>query len=333
MTTAGEAVGLGRTLGARWVVLGSFQSAGPRLRITAQCVAAESGNVLVTCRLDGGLDEIFALQDRIVAAVVDALGPGLPSPPAPLVERPEARIVAAYEAYAKGRQAFRQFGPAAFDDAERWFRLALETDPAYALAYSGLGSLYAFRYIAGTRRDDLGAAVTHLERALELDPDLGEARTWLCYSYTRQHRYAEAEVAGLRAAEISPDTFYAHYMLAAARHLGALHERRPTDVRRAVDPYLAALQAEPTGQPGYLGLGWLYAMDGQYGPARTLIDCALGIERSGATRDLKFVGARTLQAGLHLRAGEPGAARRLLDEAIQLYPRTDHVYSASFTPR
>lgn len=331
VTTAGEAVGLGRALGVRWVVLGSFQSAGPRLRITAECVAAESGEVLVTCRLDGGLDEIFALQDRIVAAVVDGLGAGLPNPPLPRVERPEARIVAAYEAYAKGRQAFRQFGPAAFDDAERWFRLALETDPTYALAYSGLGSLFAFRYIAGTRREDLEAAVTHLERALELDPDLGEARMWLCYSYTRLHRYAEAEEAGLRASEISPDNFYAHYMLAVARHLGALHERRPAEVERAVEPYLAALRAEPTAQAGYLGLGWLYTLDGQYPPARTLIDCALRIERSGATRDVKFVGARTLRAALHLRDGESDEARRVLAEAVQLYPHTDHVYSASFT--
>ena len=331
VTTAGEAALLGRGLGARWVVLGNFQCAGPRLRVTAQCVAAESGDVLVTCRLDGGLDEIFAFQDRIVATVVDALGTGLSNPPPPRIERPEARIVAAYEAYAKGRQAFRQFGPAAFDDAERWFRLALETDPAYALAYSGLGSLFAFRYITGTRREDLEAAVTHLERALELDPDLGEARMWLCYSYTRLHRYAEAEEAGLRASEISPDNFYAHYMLAVARHLGALHERRPADVQRAVEPYLGALNAEPTGQAGYLGLGWLYTVDGQYPPARTLIDCALRIERSGATRDVKFVGARTLRAALHLRDGEADESRRLLTEAVQLYPRVDHVYSVSFT--
>jgi tetratricopeptide (TPR) repeat protein len=145
------------------------------------------------------------------------------------------------------------------------------------------------------------------------------------------HRYAEAEEAGLRASEISPDNFHAHYMLAVARHLGALHERRPADVRRAVDPYLGAIEAEPTGQPGYLGLGWLYVVDGQYAPARALIDCALRIERSGATREVKFVGARTLRAGLHLRDGEPDESRRLLAEAVELYPRTDHVYSASFT--
>ncbi|HEX9054988.1 MAG TPA: tetratricopeptide repeat protein, partial [Gemmatimonadales bacterium] len=335
--TAADAALVGRAVGARWVVLGSFQSAGPNLRITAQCVAAESGEVLVASRFDGTLDEIFALQDRVVAAIVERLAtevsgvrvPRTERPERP--ERPERRVVAAYEAYARGRQAFRTFGPAAFDEAERWFRLALDTDPTYSLAYSGLGSLFAFRYITGTRREDLDAAVTHLERAIELDPDLGEARMWLCYAYSRLHRYAEAEAAGLRAAELAPDNFHAHYMLAIAHHIGALHERRPRDLGRAVEPYLRAIAAEPTGQPAYLGLGWLYALDGQYEPARALIDCALSIERSGVTREVKFVGARTLRAALHLRDREPEAARRLLTEAVELYPRIDHVYSASFT--
>ena len=329
--TAEDAALVGRAVGARWVVLGSFQSAGANLRVTAQCVAAESGELLVASRFDGTLDEIFALQDRVVAAIVQRLATEVSGVQVPRTERPERRVVAAYEAYAKGRQAFRTFGPAAFDEAERWFRLALDTDPTYALAYSGLGSLFAFRYITGTRPEDLDAAVDHLERAIELDPDLGEARMWLCYAYSRRHRYAEAEAAGLRAAELAPDNFHAHYMLAIAHHIGALHERRPQDLGRAVEPYLRAIAAEPTGQPAYLGLGWLYALDGQYEPARALVDCALAIERSGVTREVKFVGARTLRAALHLRDREPEAARRLLAEAVEMYPRIDHVYAVSFT--
>ena len=332
--TAEDAALVGRAVGARWVVLGSFQSAGPRLRITTQCVAADSGELLAANRFDGTLDDIFALQDQVATAVVERLSAEISGVRVPRVERPgraERRVVAAYEAYAKGRQTFRTFGPAAFDEAERWFRRALEADPAYALAYSGLGSLFAFRYITATRREDLDAAVTHLERAIELDPDLGEARMWLCYAYSRLHRYAEAEAAGLRAAELAPDNFHAHYMLAIAHHIGALDERRPADLGRAVEPYLRAIAAEPTGQPAYLGLGWLYALNGQYEPARALIDCALAIERSGVTREVKFVGARTLRAALHLRDREPEAARRLLAEAVELYPRIDHVYSASFT--
>ncbi len=329
--TPDDAAGVGRAVAARWVVLGGYQSVGSKLVITTQCVSATDGRVLAARRFEGGLEEVFAIQDRVAAAVVESLSGDLPTVEVPRPPRPVARVLAAYEAYAKGRQAFRQFGPAAFDEAERWYRQALEADSTYALAYSGLGALYAFRYIVKTRREDLDAAVTHLERALELDPDLGEARTWQCYAYTRLHRYREAELAGLRASELAPDTFYAHYMLAVARHLGALDERRPRDVGSAVGPYLRGVLAEPTAEPGYLGLGWLFAVAGQYAPAKMLIDCALRIERSGVTRDFKFVGARTLRAGLHLRDHEPAESRRLLLEATELYPGIDHVYSASFT--
>ena len=49
-----------------------------------------------------------------------------------------------------------------------------------------------------------------------------------------------------RAEALAPDNFYAHYMLAVARHLGALDERRPSDLAMAVDPYVRGLHAEPT---------------------------------------------------------------------------------------
>ena len=61
-----EGRGAGPASGVRWVVSGGYQRLGERLRITARLVAADSGAVVRSVRLDGALDEIFALQDRIV---------------------------------------------------------------------------------------------------------------------------------------------------------------------------------------------------------------------------------------------------------------------------
>ena len=58
---------LGRSLGVGWIVAGGFQRVGNQLRITARVVEVESGAVSRTVKVDGGLDELFALQDRIVA--------------------------------------------------------------------------------------------------------------------------------------------------------------------------------------------------------------------------------------------------------------------------
>ena len=61
-----ESRGAGAASGVRWVVSGGYQRLGERLRITARLVEADSGAVVRSVRLDGALDEIFALQDRIV---------------------------------------------------------------------------------------------------------------------------------------------------------------------------------------------------------------------------------------------------------------------------
>ena len=85
-----EARELGRLLGVSWIVTGGFQRVGDQLRITARIVQIETGAVSETAKVDGKLDELFALQDRIVAE----LGPGfelLASEPAPRVAAAEPR--------------------------------------------------------------------------------------------------------------------------------------------------------------------------------------------------------------------------------------------------
>ena len=69
-----SAVRLGRALGAGWVVTGGYQRVGQRLRVTARLVDARTGLVAETTTADGSVDEIFALQDRIVAGLMPTTG-------------------------------------------------------------------------------------------------------------------------------------------------------------------------------------------------------------------------------------------------------------------
>ncbi len=69
----GELLGAGRRLGAQWVVAGGYQRVGDRLRITARLVHVETGEVRDSTRVDGSLADLFEAQDRIVAALADAL--------------------------------------------------------------------------------------------------------------------------------------------------------------------------------------------------------------------------------------------------------------------
>ena len=320
-----------RAVGSRSVVWGGYQVAAGRVRIIPQVLSADTGEAAPAEKVDGPIEEIFTLQDRVVTSLLGMMGIEVGSGELARIRRPETHALPAYEAYAKGRQLMRGFGPAAFARADACFREAVAADPGYALAYSGIGSLHAFRYIAATRQADLDAAVEHLERARALDPELAEPHQWLCYAYARLGRYEDAELSGQRARELAPDSTHAHYMLAASRHMRIMTVGRRDLGDQTAQAYAAAIETEPTGQTAYMGLGWLYLVDGQYEPARLLLDCAVEVERERLSREMQFVGALPLRAALHLREGQHRPAVELLREAVERYPGTDHVYAWTFT--
>ena len=329
--TAADAVEVGRALNTRRVVWGSVQVSGPRVRITTQILAADTGAPLATEKTDGALEEIFTLQDQVVSRVLGALELELSSGERARLDRPDTEVLGAYASYARGRQLFRGFGPAAFDEAERCFRDAIAADPAYALAYSGLGSLHAFRYIARTRREDLLEAVTLLERALELDAELAEPYEWLTYAYMRLGRFDEAEAAGVRATTLAPDSSQAFYMLGGARHIRAMMSGELDSLPGAVSAYAWAIRLEASNQHAHMGLGWLHAVSGRYQPAAKLLDAAVEMEAAGGARLHRFAGALTLRGLLHVYAGELVPGRALLGRAVEAYPEVDHVYAHAFT--
>jgi serine/threonine-protein kinase len=319
----------GRSLGARWVVWGAFQKAGSRIRLTPQFGDTESGTVIGAEKIDGAMDDIFALQDRIVTSLAEVLRIRLTSDEVAEIERPETTDRTAYEYYAKGQRAFQLFGRESATVAGDCFRKALELDPNYALAHAGLGSLLMPRYIAYGKREDLDAAATALRRAIELDPAYGEPWALLAYMYTRQHRYADAIAAGREAIEREPAHHHGWYQLAVALTVRALETGVPRDLVDAVPPLLRARALNPRWHPTQTVLGALYLIRGQYGHAVTVMDEAVAIESARA--GFVFLGSFVQRAAVHLNSGEPKLAHPLLQRAIATYPSMDHVYAEAMT--
>jgi tetratricopeptide (TPR) repeat protein len=164
---------VGRELGARWVLTGSFQRAGDAVRVTAQLVDVATAHAERTIKVDGGMQEIFALQDRLVRDLAGLLRAVIrPTGAATL----ETGVVGAYEAFSKGVLNLRAESYESLDRAVMLFERAVELDPGYARAHLELGVAYATKadYLA---RGELRAhAVTSLRRALELQPD--SVRAW-----------------------------------------------------------------------------------------------------------------------------------------------------------
>jgi serine/threonine-protein kinase len=317
--------GLGRSAGARWVVWGGFQKSGTRIRLTPQFSDVETGETQGVEKIDGTLDEIFELQDRIVTRLAELLRIELTADEAAQIARPETARVSAYELYARGKQAFQLFGRESARAASDYFREAIAIDPSYALAWAGLGSLLMPKYIATGDPAVLDEGVEALQRAMQLDPGLGEPYAFLAYMYTQQHRYDEAIAAARASLERDPGAFLGWYLLGVPFLARGLTHGTLEDLARAILPLLRCRAINPSYHAAQMVAGWIYMLRGQYSHAAALIDEAVDLERAGT--GLIFLGSFVERALLHAHAGERRAARPLLDLAIATYPGMDHVYS------
>jgi TolB-like protein len=166
---------IGRELGVRYVLEGSVRKAGNRVRITGQLVDTATGVHLWADRFDGGLDDIFDLQDQVTESVVGAIAPAVEKAEIERAKRKPTESLDAYALYLRGLARFYQFASRqANADALRLFNSAIELDPDFASAYCRAASCYIHArgegWISITANEI--AEVTRLaKRAVELGKD------------------------------------------------------------------------------------------------------------------------------------------------------------------
>ena len=208
---------IARKLDVDAVVEGSVLQSGNRVRVTARLVPASTERPLWAEQYDRDLRDILTLQADVTQAIAAEIKLKLsPEEKARLISsrpvNPEA-----FEAYLKGRSYWYQVSKSGFEEAERYFDMALEKDPQYALAYSGLADVWLMRtdtgYLAPSEVYDKAKA--YASRALDLDPTLAEPHVSLgniAAGYDRDWPAAERHF--LRAIEVNPSSADAHFMYA-----------------------------------------------------------------------------------------------------------------------
>jgi len=320
-----QAVALARSNGAKWVMWGAFQSISDRIRITVHVASSDSAAAASQEKFDGTMNEIFSLQDRIVKRFVEITGVDLTSGEVNRIGQGETRDLTAYEHYARGYQAYHRFGKESVKIAADHFRAAIQIDPRYALAYAGLGLIHGPLYIATGDKTVLEEGTAALERALHLDPSIGEAYAWLSYMQFRGNRFEDAIASGMRGIERDPSSFMSWYMLGVA-HIGiAATLHRPAEFARSIGPALRAIALNPTYHPAQMMLASVYVLRGVHAHATPLLDRSVAIELSGMGH--QFIGALVQRAVVHAALGELEPAMPLLNLAIERYTGADHVYA------
>jgi TolB-like protein len=165
---------IGRELGVRYVLEGSVRKAANRVRITGQLVDTATGAHLWAERFDGGLSDIFDLQDQVTESVVGAIAPAVEKAEIERAKRKPTESLDAYALYLRGLARLYQFTDRQANEEALRFNTAIELDPDFASAYGRAASCHAYSktngWISGTA-NEIAEVARLAQRAVELGKD------------------------------------------------------------------------------------------------------------------------------------------------------------------
>ena len=165
---------VGRELGVRYVLEGSVRKVGNRVRIMGQLIDAATGAHLWADRFEGGLEDIFDLQDQVTASVVGAIAPKLEWAEIERAKRKPTESLDAYDNYLRGMASYYQWTKESNNEALSLFYRAIELDPDFVPAYTAAAMCYSARKNSNwmvDRANEITETARLARRAVSLDKD------------------------------------------------------------------------------------------------------------------------------------------------------------------
>ena len=305
-----DSLAAGRELRVDFVLEGSVQRDGERVRVSARLMRTSDDAQVWASSFDERFTDIFSLQDRFSEQVAEALMIELPGEERRRLAKHYTENTEAYEAYLRGRFFWnkRQTGQ---QQAKSYFQRAMEIDSDYAPAYAGLAEILAVEQIPSLEAERAA------RRALEIDPTLAEAHAAL--GFIRMFHYwdlptAERELR--RAIELKPNYSTAHQWYALLLAVKGQTEEAKARMRRAleIDPLSVGINAD---------MGQILFFNREY-------DASVRQCRQALELDSNFVFAHQYLFWIYFKKSMP-------DEAVEEILTADKIiaqsYSQSFDDR
>jgi adenylate cyclase len=231
-----------RELGVRYVLEGSTRKAGNRVRVTAQLIEAATGGHLWADRYDRDLADIFAVQDEITASVSGSILPAMERSERERAARKQPDSLDGWECYYRGQWHLGKLEPAQNECARNFFQRAIELDPGFAAAYSGIALTYLVDvtvFVSPARRSEfIPRATEHARRSIEVDPTHATGHCALSYVLMLSGRHEEAMAEADIAVSLDPNYAWAYASQGSARTFGGWP-------REGIEPLNTAIRLSP----------------------------------------------------------------------------------------
>ncbi len=341
---------IGEELGVQAVLLGRVAQRGDDVRLSLELVNAQTQDVLWAGTYNRKQSDLVSLQGEIARDVSSKLKSQLSGADAAKVEKNYTSNAEAYQLYLKGKYAWNKRTGESLKQAAELYRQAIDKDPNYALAYSGLAETYVLysSYDVSPANDSMPQAKAAALRALGIDDSLAEAHTalgfYLCF-YEWDRVGAEKEFR--RAIELKPNYATAHHWFSALLATVKRFDESLAEIKLAenLDPlspiittnladtfvyarrydegiaeYKRTLLRNPSFDYAHRALGWAYGLSGRYPEA---------IAETRTASELNKGPAQEGYLGLWLaKSGNRDEAFKLLSELKQ---KSTQNYIQSYT--
>lgn len=304
---------VGRELGVRYVLEGSWRTAKNRVRITGQLIDATTGAHHWAGRFEGVLEDIFELQDQITESVVGAIAPQLERVEIERARRKPTESLDAYDYYLRGMAKLHHGTKETIDEALLLFNKAIESDPNFASSYAMAAWCYCWRKVNGwltDRPQDIAAGIRLARQAVELDRGDAVALTRSGHALGHLAGDLQGGIALLdKALVLNPN-------LAAAWFLSAFLKLWHGETDAAVEHFTHAMRLSPLDPELYrmqAGTAAAYLFMGRFDMASSWAEKAI--------QDLpSFLLAVAVLAASHAHVGRTDEAKRAMVHLRQLDP-------------
>ncbi len=337
---------IGALLDVSEVLEGTLRRSGQDLRITVQLTSTDNGALIWSHRYDRRLDDVFAIQDEIARTIVSTIRATSFGDLAEPSNNRGTDNVQAYGLYLRGRFAWNKRTQKGVSEGIKFFEQAIEIDPGYALAYTGLADSYALaldyrsvpvhegferaKFYARKALEldeglaeahaslawslfiydwDWNAAVAEFQRSVQLDPRYATARQWYAFLLASQGKFEEALIEAHSAQELDPGSVSVRRGLGYVYFYARRHEQGKYHLMRAIE-------MNPLAEESYRVLGIILSYANEHAEAERVLREAM--EMPGAATYTQVTLALALA-----RAGKPEYARETL---AALQERLTHDY-------